>query len=259
MKMLNDSEKKFIDISKNILDIIRKRRPLIHVISNVVTLESLADVVLATGGIPIAAYSPEEVGEVVENSSALLLNTGTPDRERREAYIRAGTAAKSKGIPILLDPVGVGITKLRSKIFREIMEKTLPTVIRMNWGEAQYVINEDKGALKGVDSLIENGVEDDVVRYAKEKSIVLVVTGRKNIVTDGENTFVTFLGNPLMKSLTGAGCMLDGVLTTFLTVEEFSVFKRMAAGLTFYNFVSTKIDSSNIRQSLIHKIRIFPG
>ncbi len=257
MRMLSDSEKKFIDISAKILEQIKKNRPLIHIISNVVTIESLADVVLATGGIPIAAYSPLEVEEVVRRSDALLLNTGTPDRVRREAYKKAGVVAKIQGIPILLDPVGVGFTTFRSEIFREIMENALPTVLRMNWGEAKYVISDDRKSLKGVDSLIENGVEHEVVKYAKEKDLTVVVTGKKNIVTDGKNTFVTFLGNPLMKSVTGAGCMLDGVLAVFLTVKEFSVFERMAAGLTFYNFVSTQIDIRDPKQDLIYRIRTF--
>ena len=259
MKMLSDSEKKFIDISEKILDKVREKRPLIHAISNVVTIESLADVIHATGGIPIAAYSPLEVEEVVGKSDALLLNTGTPDRVRKEAYKKAGIVAKRMGIPILLDPVGVGFTAFRSEIFRDIMENALPSVIRMNWGEVKYVISNDRKGLKGVDSLIENGMENKVVKYAEEKGLTIVVTGKKNIVTDGKNTFVTFLGNPLMKSVTGAGCMLDGVLAVFLTVEGFSIFERMAAGLTLYNFVSTRIDPRNPKQDLIYKIRTFKG
>ncbi len=257
MKMLNDSEKKFIDISKEILKQIRKKRPLIHVISNVVTIESLADIILATGGVPIAAYSPEEVEEVVKKSNALLLNTGTPDEERKEAYLKAGIRAKIEGIPVLLDPVGVGFTSYRSKIFREIMEENLPTVVRMNWGEALYVIKNDKNALKGVDSLVESGMEEEVRKYAEEKGVVIIITGKKNIVTDGKTTFVTFIGNPLLRFFTGTGCMLDGVLTTFLAAEEFNVFERMVSGIVLYNYVSLGISPVNVKQDLIYRVRTF--
>ena len=255
MRMLSDSEKRFIDISKKILSELREKRPLIHVISNVVTLEPVADVILATGAIPVAAYAPEEVEEVTSRAQGLLLNTGTPTSERRSSYLIAGRAAKSKGIPIILDPVGVGLSKFRIEIVDEILTKVRPDVIRMNRGEASFLVRRDASHLKGVDAVGDDLTDDEIKDFARELGSVLVITGRENVVTNGEDFFKTDLGNPLLKYETGAGCMLDGVIASFLSVPNFSIFEKASAALTLFNYLSMGSDPSNLKRSLIHAIK----
>ena len=255
MRMLNDLEKKFIDISKKILADLRETQPLIHVISNVVTLESVADVVLATGAVPVAAYAPEEVEEVTSRAQSLLLNTGTPTAERRRSYILAGRSAKTKGIPVILDPVGVGISRFRIEIIDEIMREVRPDVIRMNVGEASFLVKRDSSRLRGVDAIDDSLDENELKEFSANSGAVLVITGEENIVTDGKNFFKTNLGNPLMKYETGAGCMLDGVIASFLAHERFSIFERVSAALTLFNYLSMVSERSNLKRSLIHAIK----
>ncbi len=257
MKMLKDSEKKFIDFSAKILEDLRKRNPLVHIISNIVTIESVADMVLATGALPIAAHAPEEVEEITSRADSLLLNTGTPDSQRFEAYLRAGTIAKNRRIPVIFDPVGAGISEFRAKITKTILKEIRPTIIRMNHGEAAFVVKSDKNSLKGVDSTAEAVDRSDLLGFAKENSVILIVTGKSNIVTDGELIFETDLGNPNLKKITGGGCMLDAVVASFAASNIGTIFERATSALVFYNYLSTKLNRDDIKRELIVMVKNF--
>ncbi len=255
MKMLKDSEKKYIDFSAKILRDLSARKPLVHIISNIVTIESVADMVLATGASPIAAHAPEEVAEITQQANSLLLNTGTPDTPRFEAYLKAGNAAREKGIPVIFDPVGVGISEFRSRISRTIITNVKPTIIRMNHGEAAFIVRSEKNSLKGVDSVGDPVDESELINFAKENSVILVVTGAINRVTNGRETFETKLGNPLLRKITGGGCMLDAVIASFVTSTLGTIFDRTIAALVFYNYLSMKLKEGDVKRQLITLVR----
>ncbi len=256
--MLKDLEKRYIDFSVRILEDLRSRSPLVHIISNAVTIESVADMVLATGALPIAAHAPEEVGEVTSRADSLLLNTGTPDSQRFESYLISGKVAKEKGIPVTFDPVGAGISRFREKITKTILDKVCPRIVRMNQGEAAFIVKSDKKSLRGVDSLEINMEKHDLERFARENRVILVVTGRTNIVTDGKNTFETLLGNPVMKRVTGGGCMLDAIIASFAASSIGSILDRTVSALVLYNYLSTKLSGKGIKEELISSVRNFP-
>jgi hydroxyethylthiazole kinase len=212
---------------------VQSKKPLVHHITNMVTVNDCANVTLAIGGLPVMAHAPEEVEEMVAAAQALVLNIGTLSREQVDAMIKAGKAANSLGIPVVLDPVGAGATSMRTESARKILDEVSVAVVKGNSAEISTLAGS-RGEIRGVEAVGEScAVLDDAVALAKEYGNTVVVSGATDVVTDGRRAAYVENGHPLMGTITGTGCMLASVVASFVAVEE-ECFAASVAALTAF-------------------------
>jgi hydroxyethylthiazole kinase len=212
---------------------IRKKKPLIHNITNYVVMNYTANALLAMGASPVMAHASNEVEEMVSIAGALVLNIGTLTDDWIASMIKAGKKASESKTPIILDPVGSGATSLRTNATKRIIQETRVSVIRGNASEI-LSLRKDDSKTKGVDSI--HSVED-AERSAKilagELNSVLAVTGQTDLITDGKHVIRVSNGHPLMGYVTGAGCTATATIGAFLSVDEDPV-SAAATALAFF-------------------------
>ena len=214
---------------------IRKGSPLIHNITNFVAMNSSANILLAVGASPVMAHSRDEVGEMASLADALVLNIGTLQRDWVGSMICAARAANRKGIPVILDPVGAGATSLRSEAVRTIMSEASISVLRGNASEV-FSLASDGVRTRGVDSSLL--VSADVIRAAGEmalgKNCIIVISGEKDLITDGRRIFRVANGRPIMARVTGLGCGLSAVIAAFCAVAGGELLHASTAAAALY-------------------------
>lgn len=212
---------------------VRLQRPLVHHITNYVTVNDCANVTLCIGGSPVMADAREEVAEMAAVAGALVLNIGTLNPSLIESMILAGTAANEKKIPVILDPVGVGATTLRTKSARRLLDELEITIVKGNAGEIG-VLAGAAGKVRGVDS---EGLEGDAVAIAqslaKAEGITVVMSGETDIVTDGKEALLVKNGDPMMGIICGTGCMASSVIGAFAAVSDNPVLASAGALAAF--------------------------
>lgn len=215
--------------AEELLQAVRQRRPLVHHITNMVTVNACANAVLAVGGSPVMAHSELEVEEMVAGADALLLNMGTPDAASERAMLLAGRRANTLGIPVVFDPVGVGATAYRRRLAAAILDNVAVTVIRGNQAEIAALM-ELSTAQRGVDSV---GEHDDFARVVAAAAwrwrCIVAATGRVDVISDGERTLHIGNGHPLLQEITGAGCVCSSLCATFAAVGQ---GRQLAAAAT---------------------------
>lgn len=222
----------------NVLKKVRENNPLIHNITNVVTINDVANVLLALGASPIMADEVDEVEEITSIAQGLLLNLGTLNHRTILAMLKAAKKAKEKGIPIVLDPVGAGASTLRTKTAKEIVREIHPTCIKGNRSEL-YALTHGVSHTKGVDAAEEDqkGNIEDLVKeakhFARELGAIVVITGAVDVVADSEHAIAIHNGHPMMAKITGSGCMLGGVITAFLACGEANIETVAEASMRF--------------------------
>lgn len=201
-----------------------------HCITNYVTAHDVANMILACGANPVMADEPQEMGEITAHAGALALNMGTPGERRGQAMLAAGKAANANGIPVLLDPVGVGASTFRRKMAEELLEAVTFTAIRGNMSEIRTLseLAEKKvtGSSGGVDVCPVDVVTEETLAEAvtfvkavsKRLGAVVAVTGAIDLVSDGQQCAVVRGGREEMSRVTGTGCQLSGLAAAFLAV-----------------------------------------
>lgn len=203
----------------NTLQKMRQVNPLVHNITNVVVTNFTANGLLALGASPVMAYAPEEVADMASIAGALALNIGTLNEKEIEAMLLAGKSANQHNVPVIFDPVGAGATAYRTETARKIVKEINISILRGNAGEVANVVGEN-WTVKGVDAGENQG---DVVALAqaaaKQLGTVVVVTGKEDVVTDGQRTYVVRNGDALLTKVTGTGCLLSSVIGAFSAVE----------------------------------------
>ena len=220
------------EISK-VVGLVRESNPLVHNITNVVVTNFTANGLLALGASPVMAYAKEEVAEMASIAGALVLNMGTLRPEEVEAMLLAGKSANVNNVPVLFDPVGAGATSYRREVARHIPAEIELAIIRGNAAEIANVINE-RWEIKGVDAGAGNGNVVSIARQAADElNTVAVITGKEDVVTDGERTILIRNGHSILTKVTGTGCLLTSVIGAFVAVETDYV-KAAVAALTFY-------------------------
>ncbi|MTV48736.1 hydroxyethylthiazole kinase [Heliobacillus mobilis] len=213
------------------LNLMRERRPLIHHLTNFVTMNDCANMVLATGASPVMAHAPEEVAEMAALSGALVLNIGTLTLPWIDAMVMAGKAANKVGVPVIVDPVGAGATKLRTESCLRILDEVKVAVVRANAAEAAVLAGQ-AGEVKGVDAVSGDALSA-AQALARRFGLVAAVTGVIDYVSDGQKTVKIENGDAWMGRLTGTGCMASSVTGCFCAVEE-DFFAASAAALAYY-------------------------
>ncbi|SFJ61650.1 MULTISPECIES: hydroxyethylthiazole kinase [unclassified Bacillus (in: firmicutes)] len=230
-----------------VIETVRERNPLVHNITNVVVTNFTSNGLLALGASPVMAYAKEEVAEMASIAGALVLNMGTLRQEEVEAMLIAGKSANMHNVPIVFDPVGAGATSYRTEVARYIPNEIKLAVIRGNAAEIANVIDE-KWEIKGVDAGEGNGDVVSVAKHAsKQLNTVIVITGKEDVITDGERTFILRNGHPILTKVTGTGCLLTSVIGAFTAVEKDYV-KAAVAAVTFYGVAAEIAASKTVEQ-----------
>jgi len=208
----------------------------VHNITNVVASNPSANVLLSIGALPVMSSDINEVEDVVKRSQALVLNTGTLSPERVDSMLAAGKAAEIKGIPIILDPVGAGASRARSRNIFRLLEDLKVDIIKGNLSEIAF-LNGKKAEIKGVEALTEGYSDDEkadlALKTAKRFSCIICITGPRDFVSDGEFVFAVGNGHPLMAKVTAMGCMLSSVMGAFAAVSDNYLDAALGAVVSF--------------------------
>ena len=220
-------------IPAGLLAAVREQRPLVHHITNSVTINDCANITISAGAAPVMAEAPEEAAEMVAAAGALVLNIGTLSAGQVEAMLIAGRRANALGIPVVLDPVGAGATAFRTATVRRLLDALDIAVLKGNAGEIG-VLAGTGGSVRGVDS---GGVTGDPVETAREcarsTGTVVSMTGAVDVVTDGSRVYLVRNGNPAMDRLSGTGCMASSVTAAFVAVADDCAVASAAALAAF--------------------------
>ena len=198
---------------------IRAQSPLVHNITNYVVMNLTANALLALGASPVMAHAPEEVDEMAGLSAALVLNIGTLSATWVTAMLRAGNAARRRGVPIVLDPVGAGATRFRTETARRLVRDLRPAVVRGNASEIRALATAEAGT-KGVDSRhTPEAALDAARRLSAEFGSAVSVSGPIDLIVQGGAVIRTANGHPLMPRVTGLGCVASALTGAFAAVN----------------------------------------
>ena len=212
---------------------VRKNHPLVHHITNYVTVNDCANITICIGGAPIMADAIEEVADMTGIVGALVLNIGTLNKNQIESMLVAGRKANELKIPIILDPVGAGATRFRTETARRLLNELEITILKGNAGEIGVLAGAD-GKVRGVDSA---GLSGDPVAIAKafavRAGITVVVSGATDIVTDGKCVLLVENGHKMMGGISGTGCMVASVMGAFAAESDDHVLAAAAALAAF--------------------------
>ena len=217
---------------------VRKNVPLVHNITNYVTVNDVANVLLACGGSPIMSDEPEDVEDITTICGGLNINIGTLNKSSIEGMYRAGKRANELGHVVLLDPVGAGASALRTNTAVGLMDKIKFNVIRGNISEIK-TLALGSGTTKGVDADVADAVTeeslDSAVKFAKDLAkktgSIIAITGAIDLVADADRCYVIRNGRPEMGRITGTGCQLSGMMTAFLVANPEAPLDAAAAAV----------------------------
>ena len=220
------------------LENVRNTVPLVHNITNYVTVNDVANVLLACGGSPIMSDEAEDVEDITSVCGGLNINIGTLHKTSIEGMFRAGKKANELGHPVLLDPVGAGASALRTNTALGLMKELKLSVIRGNISEIK-TLALGSGTTKGVDADVADAVTEEsldeavafVKKFAEETGTIIAVTGAIDLVSDGKTCYVIRNGRPEMGKITGTGCQLSGMMTAYVTANPDHPLEAAAAAM----------------------------
>ena len=217
---------------------VREKCPLIHNITNYVTVNDVANILLACGGSPIMSDDEGEVEEITAICGGLNINIGTLNKNTIPSMFLAGIKANELGHKVLLDPVGAGASALRTKTAVDLLKKVKFDVIRGNISEIK-TLALGSGTTKGVDADVSDAVTDEnleksvafVKDFASKMNCVVAVTGAIDLVCDSQKCYVIRNGRAEMGKITGTGCQLSGMTAAFITANPDNVLEATAASV----------------------------
>lgn len=224
---------------EKILENVSIQQPLVHSITNYVTVNDCANIVLACGGAPIMADDINEVEEIIAICNALVINIGTLNERTVAAMIKAGKKANALGRPVILDPVGAGASTLRTNTVFALLKEVQFSVIRGNVSEIKTIAS-GSGTTKGVDADSNDAISADTLEamtvFAKNLSAktgaVIAITGALDIVADSQQALVIRNGHPMMSRITGTGCMLTAVIGSYCGANPHDLLLATAAAVS---------------------------
>lgn len=217
------------------LDNVRGKSPLIHNITNYVTVNDCANILLGAGASPIMAEEESEVAEITSIARGLNINIGMATKAKAAAMVTAGRRSNARGHVTVLDRVGAGASQFRNSIISRLLKSVKFTVIKGNASEIKSLAT-GMSNFGGVDAETcrESG-RDDLVKLAenlgRKARCTVVVTGKTDIVTDGETTYLVHNGHEMMSRITGSGCMLSALITAFAAANKENVTQSVLAGV----------------------------
>ncbi len=222
----------------NCIDNVRAAAPLVHNITNYVTVNDVANILLACGGSPIMSDEPDDVEDITSICGGLCINIGTLNQQSMEGMFRAGKKANELGRILLLDPVGAGASTLRTDTAVRLAEELRFDAIRGNISEIR-TLAQGSGTTRGVDADLADAVTEEnleeavafVKNFAKKDGCIAAVTGAIDLVGDQSTCYVIRNGRPEMAGITGTGCQLSAVMTAFLVANPQEKLKAAAAAV----------------------------
>jgi hydroxyethylthiazole kinase len=221
----------------NLLKKVRTQKPVVHHLTNWVTIYDCANIVKVFGASPVMAHAKEEVEDMAKIASALVLNIGTLTLEFIESMKIAAKSANAKGIPVILDVCGAGATRMRDDKCFELLDNVKINIIKGNASEIARIAGENIHT-KGVDS---TNVDKDLIELAKnlvnKRNCIVVITGKEDIVADINNQYIVKNGHEMMEHIVGTGCMATSVIGTFAAIES-DLAKASAVALSCFGIAA---------------------
>ena len=225
-------------ILKTMLENVRAKTPLVHNITNYVTVNDVANVLLAAGGSPIMSDDADDVEDITSICGGLNINIGTLNKNTIPSMFLAGRKANALGHIVLLDPVGAGASRLRTDTANRLMREVRFDAVRGNISEIKTLCT-GSGTTKGVDAdavdaVTEANLDDGVQlvkAFAQKTGCIVAVTGAIDLVSDGERCWCIRNGRPEMSRITGTGCQLSALTTAFLVANPGHKLEAAAAAV----------------------------
>lgn len=200
---------------------VRDHQPLIHCITNPISINQCANAILAIGARPMMAEHPKEVSEITRTAQTLMLNLGNITDARMESILISAKTAQDMGIPMLLDAVGIACSTLRREYVKELLNTAIPTVIKGNYSEIQALYQQSYHS-SGVDadsSLDMHTIDHAALSLARSLGSMILASGKVDIVTDGNRLYHIHNGTPQLSQITGTGCLQGALCTTYLSAK----------------------------------------
>ncbi len=225
-------------MKKGIVACVRQNVPLVHNITNYVTVNDVANILLACGGSPIMADDEDEVEDITTICAALNINIGTLNQRTIRSMKKAGKRANALGHITILDPVGAGASTLRTTTAKSLLDQVKFTVIRGNVSELKALYGRTANT-KGVDADVADSVTeeniDEMAAFAKDFSrktgAIIAMTGAIDVVADANTAYIIRNGKPIMSKITGTGCMLSGVVAAYCAANADAPLDAAAAAV----------------------------
>ena len=220
------------------LENVRKTTPLVHNITNYVTVNDCANALLAIGGSPIMSDDIKDVRDITAICGALNINIGTLNKNTIPSMYEAGKISNELNHPIVLDPVGAGASMLRTETAKGLIDKVKFSVIRGNISEIKALALGD-AKTQGVDADVADKVTadniDQVIAFAKDfakrTGATIAITGEIDIISDENVAYTVTNGHPIMSKITGSGCMLSAVLGAFIGANPDNITEATLAAV----------------------------
>ena len=206
---------------RNIRNTVRDQQPLIHCITNPISINQCANAILAIGARPMMAEHPEEVAEITRTAQSLMLNLGNITDARMESILISAETAKEQRIPFLLDAVGIACSTLRREYVKELLNAAAPTVIKGNYSEIQALFRDSYHS-SGVDAdsrLDIRTIDHAAISLACSHKTVILASGKVDVVTDGNRLCHIHNGIPQLSQITGTGCLQGALCATYLSAK----------------------------------------
>lgn len=267
-------KRRYLKMIKECLENVKKNVPLVHNITNYVTVNDVANVILACGGSPIMSDDEGDVVDITSICGGLNINIGTLNKNTIPSMYLAGKRANELGHVVLLDPVGAGASKLRTDTAVGLMKNVKFDVIRGNISEIK-TLAYGSGSTKGVDADVADAVTEDtldnavafVKKLSAEMKTIIAVTGAIDLVSDSEKCYVIRNGRPEMGKITGTGCQLSGMMTAYVTANPDNKLEAAAAAVMVmglageigYSYLKPHEGNSTYRNRIIDAVYNMDG
>lgn len=223
-----------------IWDEMRRTKPLVHCITNYVTVNDVANIILCAGGSPAMVEHPDEAGQFVGFAQALYLNLGTLTGEQEAAMLAASRQAAVKGVPLIIDPVACGVIPRKLQVLGQIRQTGQITLLKGNIAEIKSLAGL-QGQARGVDSMDSGeGLEGACRQLAKQENAIVAATGAIDVVASGDKAAQISNGSSLFQNITGAGCMVAGVMAACIGTPGTDPFLASITGLLAYNIAGER-------------------
>ncbi|HWP97865.1 MAG TPA: hydroxyethylthiazole kinase [Syntrophomonadaceae bacterium] len=221
-------------------DEVRAITPLVHCITNYVTVNDVANIILASGASPAMVEHSAEAGDFAQIASALYLNVGTLTGEQERAMIEAVKGSSQRGVPVIIDPVACGVIPRKVEVLKRLAENGRFTCIKGNSAEVKSLAGVEAIA-RGADSLDQGeGLEEACQALAEMDKLVVAATGAIDVVTDGQRVALITNGTSLFGAITGAGCMAGGVVAACIGTVPGEPWLATATALMAFNIAGER-------------------
>lgn len=264
----------YLQSAQELLERVRELKPLVHHITNYVTVNDCANILLGAGASPVMADEAAEVEEIVAISGALVINIGTLNKRTIEAMFMAGKKANELGIPVILDPVGAGASILRTETAKRLVSEIKFAVIRGNISEIKTIAGGG-GITRGVDADVTDAISENNVAavqglaagLAAELGSVIAITGAVDVISDGKVNYLIKNGHPMMARVTGTGCMCSSLIGAFCGANSnytaAAAAAVMAMGLAgekaYVRMETARLGNASFRNFILDEINLMTG